>query len=1667
MRNVFTFIFSLLFIFSTSSQIFKTIDISTPGTLSTSLTTSEKNTITSITITGVLDARDFKCLRNEMVSLTEIVIPTVTIQSYTGYAGTYPASWGSTSYLANELPKFAFRDMDTEFSKNSLTNILLPSSITSIGEYAFHGCTGLDSIVFPPNVVSIKNSAFYQCHGLSEVNLPNSVTSLGSYTFQEIENLTQVTLGTNLNTIGFQCFYNCPNLRTVYSNNATPPSLSGNPFALSYINIVYVPSSSVSSYRYATYWKDFNIGINEVVTVHNSVAGELKNLVIALGKDISAITDIIITGFLNSTDIKFLKDELSVLTQLDISGTTVTKNLIPNNAFNGKNSLVSVKLPETITSIGDYAFNSCTNITGSAPLPASLISIGKFAFNGCSKMTGSLHFPPNLTVIREKAFYNCSSLSGTITFPPTLTTIESSAFYGCSSLSGQLILPNSITTLGTYAFQNCHSLSGTLILPNGLTQIAYGTFFNCSSLSGALNIPSSVQQIEGTAFSGCESLSEINLGGNVTGIGDEAFFKCYDINKISVPISSPPSIYTNTFRYVDKANTLLQVPFGATSAYTSHNLWNAFTNIVEVGETYNLKVIAGGNGVVMANGTAVNSGDVLAVNKNSTKTFTLTPNPGYIVYSLLFNEENVVEQLTGNQYTTPLITDSSTLIVSFEMAHTISVNIDNQLGGTVTQNGIELSDGDSFVVIDGEYSTFTIIPDEGYFVDSVTFDGNNISLPLTDNQFTTAAITGNALLDVSFKKITYNVTLQLNVGGIVQQNNINLVNNSVINVDQNEEITFTIIPNEGFEIDSLFFDSQQVSLTDNQFQTAPIHADATLLVRFKASTTTYNIHLLVGNNGVVKENDVALANDTILESLINSTRTFQIVPDEGYEIDTVSFGGQNVTQNIVNGQFSTSLITADDTLSVTFKHLSYVITILKGDGGQVVVDNISHANNDTIHVEPGSVLSFTITPVSGFGIDKVLFNGVDVKSQLVDNVFTTDAINGHATLDVTFEKLVFTITLNKGTGGIVKESNIQLAHNSTLTANVNEVKTFTFTPDGGKTLTSLKYGNTNVLNQVVNNSYTTPPITSDAVLDVNFNAFNCYLYVEINGNGKINATGFLPTGGTSLVTYGSTTQFTIIPDLGYELDSLLYDGVNVKSNMVGNTYTTPTTNTEFSTLRIVFKKISFNIQVISNDGGSIDVYGIALPNDTSISVSSGEEVTFTINPNSGFLLDSLLYGDQNVTESLLNNEFTTPPVTNSGTLKVVFKKQNVSIKVQTGTEGKVKLQNLTLPNDTVLTVVHGDDLILSILPNYGYKVDSLLFGEIDVLDKLIENELRIDSLIKSDTIRVVFRKTKFDILIKSKSGGKIEFNNSIVDDNTLIPAEYGSQLSFLIIPDEGYELDSVCFSGADVKDKLIDDIFTTDSVVKADTLHVTFKKQVFDITILTNSGGTVKLGETILENEATTSVEYGLAIQFLITPSEGYELDSLYFSGVDVKEKLIDDVFTTDSVIKTDTLHVTFKKQTFEIKILTNLGGVVKLGNDTLQRDTVLTLEYGTRLQLLIKADEGYQIEKIIYNNESIVTSADSTIHVINSVLSDGTLEVIFKNATSTPLISNSMVRVYAIEAGIAIDGILVGDLIRVFTINGSQVANIQANSESMIIPLAENGIYLVLIKGSTFKVIR
>ena len=454
---------------------------------------------------------------------------------------------------------------------SSLTSITIPDSVTSIGSSAFSGCSSLESITLPfigakagvtsndayqyplgyifgissytggtrveqsyygsstssttyedyyiPSTLrsvtvtggNILYGAFYDCSMLTNITISDKVKSIGNRAFYGCSSLTSVTFGENskLESIGDSAFNNCSSLTSITIPGSVTNIGSYAFFGCSSLESITLPfigaKAGVTSNDAYQYPLGYIFGTS-------SYTGGTKVTQYYYGSSTSSTTSS--TYYIPST----------------LRSVTVTGGNILYGAFYDCSSLTSITIPDSVTSIGDYAFYGCSSLTiyceaGSKPSSwgtewnyskcpvvwncknndiandgyiyyiaengiryalkdgnATLIRQAR-SFSGDIEIPSSISYKNNVykvTSIGDYAFEYCSSLTS-ITIPDSVTIIGSDAFRGCSSLTS-ITIPDSVTIIGSYAFYGCSSLT-SITIPDSVTIIGSYAFRGCSSLT--------------------------------------------------------------------------------------------------------------------------------------------------------------------------------------------------------------------------------------------------------------------------------------------------------------------------------------------------------------------------------------------------------------------------------------------------------------------------------------------------------------------------------------------------------------------------------------------------------------------------------------------------------------------------------------------------------------------------------------------------------------------------------------------------------------------------------------------------------------------------------------------------------------------------------------------------------------------------------------------------------------------------------------------------------------------------------------------------------------------------------------------------------------------------------------------------------------------------------
>ena len=466
--------------------------------------------------------------------------------------------YGCTSLTSVTIPDSVTSIGSYVFYKcTRLTSVTIPDSVTSIGDYAFYNCTSLTSVTIGNSVTSIGDWAFSGCYftsenfvnnsnvelddsskptivdtdaggfcikdnvlvnmrpayAIGEVTIPNSVIIFGYSAFDSCESLISVTIPDSVTCIDDRTFSSCTSLTSieVSGNNKNYSSIDGVLFNKNKSRLITYPAGKTDS-KY--------VMPNSVISIDDDAFDSCINL-----------KSVTIPNSVTSIDSGAFSNCIS-LTSIEVSGNNKNYSSTDGVLFNkDKSELITYPagktdseyaIPNSVTSIGNYAFACSTNLT-SVSIPNSVTSIGYDTFEDCTSLT-SVTIPDSVTSIGWDTFENCTSLAS-VTIPNSVTSIDEHAFYNTAYYNDESNWDNGVLYISDCLIDTNYNFDSTTdyVIKDGTRIIADSAFSNCDNLI-SVTIPDSVTSIGDSAFENCTNLASITIGNGVTSIGRSAFY---------------------------------------------------------------------------------------------------------------------------------------------------------------------------------------------------------------------------------------------------------------------------------------------------------------------------------------------------------------------------------------------------------------------------------------------------------------------------------------------------------------------------------------------------------------------------------------------------------------------------------------------------------------------------------------------------------------------------------------------------------------------------------------------------------------------------------------------------------------------------------------------------------------------------------------------------------------------------------------------------------------------------------------------------------------------------------------------------------------------------------------------------------------------------------------
>ena len=431
---------------------------------------------------------------------------------------------GTEEYVVTSIGEYAF-------SKNeNIKSVSIPKTVTDIGAMAFYSCNNLIAVQLPEGLTRIASGLFLYCSKLVSITIPSSVYSIEQSAFARCSSLVSLTLPAGLLNVGAYAFNDTPWYNSIYEKAPDGPFYIG-PLLLGYKGDKPTGELLIREGTTCIGYEAF-INCNGLTSI--TVPPSVAYVDYQAFFNCTSLTAVHITDLAAWCAINFTEEALS---------NSSNPLIYAHHLYLDGKEVTDLVIPESVTSIGNYAFDNCTNLTN-VNIPNGVTRIGKSAFRKCSNLT-YVSIPPSIDTIGENAFLWCFDLNA-------VYISDLAAWCGIS-----FVWASNPLYYGASLYLNDKEVTD-LIIPEEVTSIGSGAFRNNNYLT-SVTIGSKVKSIGSSAFGGCNNLMDVY---------------CYAENV--------PEITDNPFNDTNIENITLHVPAASISAYQAVEPWKNFKEIVAV-----------------------------------------------------------------------------------------------------------------------------------------------------------------------------------------------------------------------------------------------------------------------------------------------------------------------------------------------------------------------------------------------------------------------------------------------------------------------------------------------------------------------------------------------------------------------------------------------------------------------------------------------------------------------------------------------------------------------------------------------------------------------------------------------------------------------------------------------------------------------------------------------------------------------------------------------------------------------------------------------------------------------------------------------------------------------------------------------------------------------------
>ena len=749
-----------------------------------------------------------------------------------------------------------------------------------------------------------------------------------------------------------------------------------------------------------------------------------------------------------------------------------------------------------------------------------------------------------------------------------------------------------------------------------------------------------------------------------------------------------------------------------------------------------------------------------------------------------------------------------------------------------------------------------------------------------------------------------------------------------------------------------------------------------------------------------------------------TSATIAFNTDAGYRIKTVKLNDTNVTSSIVNGQYTISNISSDNTLEVEFEKSTYMLNIKSTGNGTTIYNSTSIRNQgNSFTVDEGTTAVITFSPDAGYRIKSVIINGADVTAFVSNSHYTVSNISANTTIEVEYDTIpIASYSLNisaTGNGTITYNGTTIRGKSQAFTVDEGASATITIAADDGHVISSVKVNDVDVTSNIINNQYTISNISGNTTLKVVFEPITHSLSITASGNGSAsyNSTAVRGKTQTFTVNEGTSAIVSFTPDAGYRIASVKVNNSDVTANVANNQYTISniTANT---TLSVTFEAITHSLSITASGNGSAGFNSTTIRNKTEVfTINEGTSATVTFTPDAGYKIKSVKMNGTDITSSVSDSQYTISNISSDTTLEVAFEAITHTLSITASGNGSATYNSTAVRDKTqTFTVNEGTSATITFTPDAGYHIASVKVNNTDVTANVVSNKYTISNITANTTLSVAFEAITHTLSITAIGNGSARYDGTeIRNGSDSFDIKAGGFATVLFSPDYDYRIKSVTMNGNDVTSKVnLTYGYMITNIAEDINILVIFeiipRTTTYGLTIAATGNGSATYNSTSVRGKTQTfSINEGTSAVVKFTPDGGYKIKSVKLNGTDVTASVSNSQYTISNINSDTTLEVVFEGITHTLSITASGNGSANYNSTTVRGKTqTFTVNEGTSATITFTPDAGYRIASVKVNNTDVTANVVSNKYTINNITTNTTLSVTFEAITHTLSITAS-----------------------------------------------------------------